>query len=219
MKKIIGYMLYVFAIILALYNVYFELSLQYFVNIRTKIIVSALLCIAFLIPTIYLCKVDPKQSKRYKRILFSILFVYYLWLLLNMLLFDNAFNRGINAANNVTLEEYLRISANFKPFYTIKNYIYTYLNGNISGTIVAINIIGNLFAFAPMGFFLPVLFKKMRNFFVFSFTTAAAICIVELLQMTTRTGSCDVDDFILNFTGAIIIYILTFLPSIRRLRT
>ena len=48
----------------------------------------------------------------------------------------------------------------------------------------------------------------MRNFFWFLLTCTAAIVLVELVQLLSLLGSCDIDDLILNLLGMIIGFLL-----------
>lgn len=69
-----------------------------------------------------------------------------------------------------------------------------------------INLAGNVVMFIPLGLFLPLLFQKLRRFRTMLLWVALIISAVELAQLFTLTGSCDVDDLILNLTGAAIGY-------------
>ena len=76
-------------------------------------------------------------------------------------------------------------------------------------SIVIINLVTNLLLFAPMGFFIPLLFKdKITNIKQFIILIIILSLFVEILQFITYRGSTDIDDIILNTIGAIIIYIL-----------
>ncbi len=132
---------------------------------------------------------------------FLALFAYYIWMLLNLLFFDAAFGRTAGTAG-----------LNTQPLLTIHNYLRAYELGNISLKWVLVNLAGNLAAFAPMGFFLPALYPKQRNLFVFVPTVTVMVALVEALQYLTRTGSCDVDDLILNTTGAFAVWLVCLLP-------
>ena len=70
---------------------------------------------------------------------------------------------------------------------------------------------------AAAGIFFPAIWKKQRRFRVFALTAAAVIICVELLQFLTMRGSCDIDDFILNFFGAVIGFSLTSIKIVRKL--
>lgn len=141
--------------------------------------------------------VHPWQSKRRGKIWFALLFVYYLWMLANLLFFDSAFGRG-SVQGGVNLE----------PLHTIHNYLRAYELGNIRLKLVAINLLGNLIAFAPMAVFLPALFRSQNNLLVFLITILLLVIGVESVQYFTHTGSCDIDDLILNTAGAVAVWIL-----------
>ena len=66
------------------------------------------------------------------------------------------------------------------------------------------NVIGNFILFAPMGFFLPCLFPKVRAWSMkkYIFTMAALIIGIEVFQLFFMCGHCDIDDVILNLSGA-----------------
>ena len=69
------------------------------------------------------------------------------------------------------------------------------------------NIIGNLLLFFPLGIFLPMVLS-IRSFFKVLFIAAGLSCGIELCQYFLRHfriyRSVDVDDIILNTTGAIL---------------
>ena len=49
-----------------------------------------------------------------------------------------------------------------------------------------VNFLGNILAFVPLGLFLPLLFRRQRNVWLFLVTVVLAVCGVELLQFWTR---------------------------------
>ena len=57
-----------------------------------------------------------------------------------------------------------------------------------------------------MGFFLPALFRWQRSVFFFAATLTLGITAVEVAQVYSGVGSCDVDDLILNLAGALIVF-------------
>ena len=69
-----------------------------------------------------------------------------------------------------------------------------------------INLVGNIFLFIPLGIFLPKLHERLNSFPKVILTTAGIIAAVELIQLLTLLGSCDIDDLILNVPGAAIGY-------------
>ncbi len=72
--------------------------------------------------------------------------------------------------------------------------------------IFAVNIIGNVLAFVPFGFFRPIIGVRKYAFVrtvVSGFLTSLAI---EVSQLLVFVGSFDVDDLILNTLGTMIGY-------------
>ncbi len=69
---------------------------------------------------------------------------------------------------------------------------------------VVYNIGGNIAMFVPLGFFLRALFPKCGEFWRCMGTVAVTMTAVELCQLLTLRGFCEVDDLILNLIGAAI---------------
>ena len=66
-----------------------------------------------------------------------------------------------------------------------------------------VNIIGNIVMFIPLGFGLPLLWKRMHNFFRFNLTIMLVPVAIEFVQLFIWR-SVDVDDVLLNFIGGAI---------------
>ena len=114
--------------------------------------------------------------------------------------------------------EYFRENTNFVPFRTVAEFAdYLRSNDDIYGDISAENIFGNIIAFLPIGVFFPAIWKKQRRFGSFALTAAAVIISVEIIQFITMRGACDIDDFILNFFGAVIGFSLSRLTIVKKL--
>lgn len=114
-----------------------------------------------------------------------------------------------------TYMESIKQSINLVPFYTINNYIRML---SISPNAMAmrhyfINLAGNIVMFIPLGFFIPALFRRLRSFLLFMLTAVSTIVCIEIIQLFTLLGSCDVDDLILNIVGAVIGYLIYFIAS------
>ena len=88
---------------------------------------------------------------------------------------------------------------NLIPFLEIRRFIVYYEVLGIKA--VLLNIIGNVAAFMPFGFFLPIFSRRCRHFFNTVFYTLELSLTVELIQLVTKVGSFDVDDLILNTLG------------------
>ena len=69
-----------------------------------------------------------------------------------------------------------------------------------------VNLAGNVVMFIPLGAFLPILFRKLQKLWKTLLMVALIITAVELAQLLTLVGSCDVDDLILNLIGAALGY-------------
>jgi len=71
-----------------------------------------------------------------------------------------------------------------------------------------IQIVGNFIMLLPLGIYLPVLYRRMNNFFLVLLVCMLTSISIEVLQLATKFRSADVDDVILNTTGAVMGYIL-----------
>lgn len=69
-----------------------------------------------------------------------------------------------------------------------------------------INLGGNIVMFIPLGFLLPQVFDRLTSLPRVLLTTAILITAVEIIQLFTLVGSCDIDDLILNLIGSAIGY-------------
>lgn len=156
-----------------------------------------------------------KRSKNIRTVLYIIL-IMYVGNIVYLLFFDADFGRNIIFRNGDVF--YQAISTiNLKPFEMMKNYISAYRYGNILFAHLIVNLVGNLIIFAPLGILLPSLFKIMQKPIVYTFFVAITIVLSEFLQFYLSVGVCDIDDFILNFTGAMIVYGIYKIPVINRL--
>lgn len=188
-------------------NLYIELAPQYVVGPEWKLLFAAVF--ALLLAGAFFFGVPKGARGRRVRDYWVILFWYYLWVLANVLFFDNAFGRGFS------LNTELR-GVNLKPLQTIRDYLSAYHYGNISLRLVILNLAGNLVAFAPMGFLLPALFRWQRSIFFFTATLTLGITAVEIAQVYSGAGSCDVDDLILNLAGALLVFLICRIPPVWR---
>jgi glycopeptide antibiotics resistance protein len=133
------------------------------------------------------------------RFFMGISFLIYL-LLLTVLLFF--MSRGF--WSDMPLIEYMKQSSNLVPFKTINGYLLAISNESMNLIIPIKNLAGNVAAFLPMGIFLPYFIKRLNRLKSFTITMTVMILSVEIIQLVTRRGSLDIDDFILNMIGALI---------------
>jgi glycopeptide antibiotics resistance protein len=109
-------------------------------------------------------------------------------------------------ASTISINTYIKMSTNFVPFKTIKGYIMAYINNSMNKSIIIENILGNIFLFAPAGILLPCIFKRVRKLRSFTITLLLVLLCIEMGQVITGTGSGDIDDVILNLTGAVLVF-------------
>lgn len=109
-------------------------------------------------------------------------------------------------AEMVMLSEDMRYnymnSVNLVPFKTIVEYFKDLTVASMRGNAIR-NLCGNFLLLFPLGFCLPFFIKKMSKLKIYIPITALFIIIIEVMQLITMTGSLDIDDFILNFAGAL----------------
>ena len=104
--------------------------------------------------------------------------------------------------SNFSITEYALMQINIVPFKTIIEYIHAILTGSMNVMIPIKNLVGNLVLFLPMGIYLPLFFKKSRSFKSFLLIVFAILLSIELIQFITKRGAFDIDDLILNLSGA-----------------
>ena len=159
-------------------------------------------------------------SNRIIRPLLAICFALYLYLLLSLTLFDAAMRLTgdrFPASELSQREYYMKWYVNFRPFESIYNvYIRGLMKGYVSVHYTLLNLLGNLGAFMPLAFFLPIFCKAMKKWYVFLPTVILCVAAVEGVQLLLMVGSCDVDDLILNAGGAFLLFLLLHIPPLRR---
>ena len=128
-----------------------------------------------------------------------VLFVLYLMALLYLMFFSEMEQRGFGAKSDYTY--------NLTPFLEIRRYIVFFRQIGLRGVIL--NLYGNIIGFMPFGFILGVISQRCRAHWY-----NAVICTyllsygIEMVQLITRAGSCDVDDIILNTFGGALGYLV-----------
>ena len=202
MKTLIRRLAAVLTAALICFNLYYELAPGVIVRPEVKLAFAAGFAALLGIALFFGVPKAARGARRHDYMM--LLFWYYLWVLANLLFFDNAFGRGFH----ISMDYLTSYRINLEPLQTIRNYLLAYDNGNIALRPVIINLLGNLAAFAPMGVFLPALFRWQRSIFFFTATLTLGITAVEVAQVYTGAGSCDVDDLILNLAGALIVFVI-----------
>ncbi|WP_019375615.1 VanZ family protein [Virgibacillus halodenitrificans] len=138
--------------------------------------------------------------EKFIKVILKISFIFYLVALVILLFIGN---RGY-LYTDLTLLEYMKTSSNFVPFKTINTYLTAFADNSMNRNIPIKNLVGNLFMFLPMGIYLPFLIKKIAGLGRFVLSMIVLLFFIEVIQLVTRRGSFDIDDFILNMIGALI---------------
>lgn len=117
----------------------------------------------------------------------------YLFLLTYLTFFSSHYGRG-NGLRGI----------NIVPFSTIMEYLTLHMGTRN----VIVNLAGNIAAFMPMGFLLPLAFKSMKKFSRVITVSIFATVLIEVVQYLTSSGISDIDDIFLNLLGGISGYLL-----------
>lgn len=125
-----------------------------------------------------------------RKIVSIAIFVVYITLLVYFVFFAELFGR-------TDIPDEMRY--NLTPFKEIGRFIrYARQIGFVG---VCLNLVGNVVIFIPFGFFVGIFQKEPKRIWpgiLWSFNFSLAI---ELVQLVSRVGICDVDDIILNTLG------------------
>ncbi|MDD5934777.1 MAG: VanZ family protein [Clostridiales bacterium] len=197
--SILSLSLIVYTMIKTIFNkVYYQMG-----NIIFTFFMITVFCF---IGCLLLCSSVPDSKHKYKikRYSISLIFIYYCFLLVNLLFLNRSY-RYISPTLQ-GLGERLRCNSNLVPFRTINNYLFNLEHDELR--IRVTNLLGNLLAFMPMAFFLPTYSKKLRKALPFGLCMFFLILTVEVVQGITCVGYLDIDDLILNLTGATIAFLI-----------
>lgn len=130
-----------------------------------------------------------------------ILFVIYICFLVYILFLKSTATWKLSSFN-----DYLLGTVNLIPLYTIVGYISKVHLTLVPLHIALVNIVGNFLLFVPFAFFV----HYFRRIPIKKYTVLLLpiLISIELLQLITRTGSCDIDDILLEYAGSVLIYYL-----------
>lgn len=133
------------------------------------------------------------------------LFIAYSLIMLVML-----FLRPVTGTDTMSYGENVWSRFNPVPFETIV-YFHKILTYNLPFSVfaqVVANLVGNVLLFIPFGFFLVgIKTGTGRSFPKVMLISAVVISVIELTQMFTLRGYCDIDDLILNEAGVALGYL------------
>lgn len=138
------------------------------------------------------------MSKRHKEVIRGlswVLFILYIIALVYFLFFSEQMGRTPSDAYKYSLE----------PLKEIRRFIK--YHRQLGWKTVVLNLVGNVVAFAPFGFVLPII-SRYKAFFQVFFISLEFSLVVEIIQLVSKVGSFDVDDILLNTLGGILGYLL-----------
>lgn len=145
------------------------------------------------------------MQKNKKKIVLVTIFIAYFLFLIKAILFKYPYEMLIDSlqfTNFDYIKRRLLIGSNFIPLKTILSYMNAISYSN-SGN-AKINLYANLLLFMPLGFLIPLIFKKINNYKKIFFIAFSISLLFEAIQLIFGIRTFDVDDLILNTLGAII---------------
>lgn len=127
----------------------------------------------------------------------------YLYLIFLFLVVAVKFNGNLQSIVNrwgiiVESRKTGEMNLNLVPFDTIRPYL-----KHFSQKYAYTNIIGNLFLFVPAGFLFPMVMYGDHIFAKTMLLCFIMVVGIELFQLITCLGFCDIDDVILNMIGCL----------------
>ena len=136
-----------------------------------------------------------------------ILFIMYLAMLVYFMFFAESFGR------DPAQREY---AYNLELFKEIKRF-YQYRH-QLGMEAFLLNVVGNMVAFMPCGFFLPIVSRRGRKWYNNTMICFGLSLCIETVQLVFKVGSFDVDDLLLNTVGGVIGYICYRIVQNARIR-
>ena len=168
--------------------------------IESNFILVSIISIVIWIMYRIILKIKNKKVNLCREIILFIFFVYFLYLLL-LTIFKGGMITIRNLSNEYMYKEYgLFGIINFVP---IKETIATFTHSEAGAMNSIRNIIGNIIAFMPLGFFIPLLFDKFNNYKKVIKVGFLSSLAIEITQLFVGSNVCDIDDIIYNTLGAI----------------
>ena len=221
-NKIISIMFYILSTVFLIYYGYVELSSNMFMSTFGRLFLLCGSCLFIYLGAFFLSKY--RKDNKAMKVNLWIFFALYCGLLITLTLFDPMWGRnGLSIFNwsqadfSKYLNYYVESSVNLIPFKTIIGYTKDIFTSLLDTSNIFANLLGNLVCMMPFALFIPMLFKKINNTKKFLITILCITLGIELIQFITFSGSCDIDDIILNTLGAFIMYKILNIKDIKYL--
>ena len=214
LNKIINYGIIGIFLLLAIFTFALNLIPNISLDSKLEILLYVLPILLLLLNMLYQLKkaknIEIKEEIKKQSLI--LMFSIYILGLISILFLSNTYRLNYLWDNHkVALfsSENITMNMNLIPFKTISTLISRLLNSSLNLSIVLENILGNIILFAPFGFFIPMLFSnKIKKLKSFTLLMLISIVLVEVLQYLLRVGQADIDDVILNLSGAVLVYYL-----------
>ena len=221
-NKIVSIMFYILSVVFLLYYGYVELSSNMFMSTFGRLFLLCGSCLFIYLGAFFLSKY--RKDNKAMKVNLWIFFALYCGLLITLTLFDPMWGRnGLSIFNwsqadfSKYFNYYVESSVNLIPFKTIIGYTKYIFTSLLDTSNIFANLFGNLVCMMPFALFIPMLFKKINNTKKFLITILCITLGIELIQFITFSGSCDIDDIILNTLGAFIMYKILNIKDIKYL--
>lgn len=142
-----------------------------------------------------------KKEPNREKIIFRIILTIYLCVLIRLIIFKYPIPvlRGIMDEWELSNAKAGVATANLTLFKTIRMYIRYY--DRINGFD---NLFGNVLAFMPLGFLIPVSFPEIDRWWIILLHSFWLSLCIELFQLVSHFGAFDVDDILLNTLGGLL---------------
>ena len=143
------------------------------------------------------------KAKSKKKNILKFIFFFYLLVLVRIVIFKYPLGNYVEIVRQWSPDVFWQglYHSNFTLFKTIRMYI-TYW-GRINSFE---NLVGNVAVFLPFGCFLPRVCRWANHWFMVSCAALFFSLGIELFQLFSAFGAFDVDDLLLNVSGALLGY-------------
>lgn len=215
MKKCINIISIIVASAITVFGVIIDLSKHISFTSKGELLFCVLPIIILFCNMIYQIKTtsDQKEKDKFRKQGLYGMFIIYLVVIFTLLFLAGAFRAHYSNEMNPFNKVHFENATNLVPFESIKLY-FDHMFSMPDSFII--NIVGNLVIFAPMGFFISILFNdKIKNVFSMTLFMILLVSIIEFLQFVFYVGSADIDDVILNTIGAVVIYLIMKIPFVK----
>ena len=143
----------------------------------------------------FVCGIKINKKEVYENNIIIYMILYFIFLFSLTMLIGRF---GKTLINMKCFQMYLR-DINIIPFKTIIKY----LTSKVSLQVMIYNIVGNFIALMPLSLLLMLKNDKNRKLSKQFIKISIIVLIIELLQLVFSCGKFDIDDFILNVSGAL----------------